>query len=622
MCDLCLAITSMVQRFKMASSAQSKSSLQDEVINYVFESTSSLWLSIKSGIDSNKNRCIESPSQLFHSLLISIVVIVLSMRLSRIQAWTRNAVRSWTGTTATANGVSSSSDNMNRNLSRLRTHFLAVFWLLRCAFWMSGPYFYAAYASKTMTDGEGNEQPLPIWLISQISLMGYAATVVFGPLFAKYCGRYGQKRGTIVSAFLFSVGSFSVYSNSIPVLFLGRALGGIGSTLLCSSPEAWLVSQAANHQASSPSFSSCKFLGETFGLAYAADSIVAIFAGQLAGVAANLRGPTGPFQLTPVFLVIGAFVAALCWGDAKPKQKEDVAVTRERSDESKQFSMADALEVMRQDLQIAFVGGVEACFEGAMYIFVLVWPPTLHQAIQEQYASSSAQITTPYGTIFSCLMACCMLGSTIFGAVTATTAARPNSFSRLSSLEVSTVMFLIVATLSLAIAAVTIQANETGSSNTTTGMRLLSLIISYFVFEACVGLYFPSISTLRSKFWPNSHRSILVSLVTVLKNALIVVVFLTYGKLGNTGALVVSTIALGIATVFMVGLILLEGRRRKAAIRKRFHRAVVKVMCVDAILHPSGFLSNLRGDETEGNICYEVENRRKSSASFSNGALY
>ena len=44
--------------------------------------------------------------------------------------------------------------------------------------------------------------------------------------------------------------------------------------------------------------------------------------------------------------------------------------------------MADALEVMRQDLQIAFVGGVEACFEGAMYIFVLAWPPTLHQAIQ------------------------------------------------------------------------------------------------------------------------------------------------------------------------------------------------------------------------------------------------
>ena len=68
----------------------------------------------------------------------------------------------------------------------------------------------------------------------------------------------------------------------------------------------------------------------------------------------------------------------------------------------------------------------------------------------------------------------------------------------------------------------------------------------------------------------------------------------------------------------MVGLILLEGRRRKAAIRKRFHRAVLKVM----ILHPSGFLSNLRGDETEGDICYEVENRRKSSASFSNGALY
>ena len=50
---------------------------------------------------------------------------------------------------------------------------------------------------------------------------------------------------------------------------------------------------------------------------------------------------------------------------------------------------------------------------GAMYIFVLQWPPALKAAIQASHFSAGAAI--PFGTVFSCFMASCLLGSTTFG---------------------------------------------------------------------------------------------------------------------------------------------------------------------------------------------------------------
>ena len=50
---------------------------------------------------------------------------------------------------------------------------------------------------------------------------------------------------------------------------------------------------------------------------------------------------------------------------------------------------------------------------GAMYIFVLQWPPAIKAAIQaSQYGAGSS---IPFGTVFSCFMASCLLGSTAFG---------------------------------------------------------------------------------------------------------------------------------------------------------------------------------------------------------------
>lgn len=189
----------------------------------------------------------------------------------------------------------------------------------------------------------------------------------------------------------------STKSNILGVLLAGRVMGGIGTSLLFSAPEAWLVGDAARNGLESS-------LGETFGLAYAGDSIVAILAGQMAGLAAGSRGPSGPFELSVGFLILGGLLAAFTW-------KENVAgnasaASEDEEDAGSKPTIRDAVKVVKEDPKIMLVGAIQSLFEAAMYIFVLNWPPAVSKAVSTYFAKfatdSSAAIGTPYGTVFSC----------------------------------------------------------------------------------------------------------------------------------------------------------------------------------------------------------------------------
>jgi hypothetical protein len=90
-----------------------------------------------------------------------------------------------------------------------------------------------------------------------------------------------------------------------------------------------------------------------------------------------------------------------------------------------------------------------------------------------------------------------------------------------------------------------------------TGLSVLAA--AFFAFEACVGFYFPSIGTLRSKYLPDEHRSITMNLFAVPLNLIVVAVYLQIARLGTTGALWCSASSLGLS--FLASLAL----RRKAA---------------------------------------------------------
>mmetsp|Transcript_1512 Transcript_1512/g.3935 ORF Transcript_1512/g.3935 Transcript_1512/m.3935 type:complete len:502 (-) Transcript_1512:971-2476(-) len=451
-----------------------------------------------------------TPTKLFNTSLLAVAMLTTTFKV--LQAVDSKKKES-------ASGAVESKKEKPESVKDLQRRFLSVFWLLRCADWLQGPYFYEVYASKIFGGA-----PASMAMISRLFLTGFASTALFGPSVGRAIDNYGRKKGTLAFSILYSIGALSTKSPLLMVLLFGRVMSGIGTSLLFSAPESWLVGESQK----SGDDPNGEYLGETFGLAYAGDSIVAIIAGQLASLAASRRGPTGPFEMSTGFLLAGGLLASLLW-------KENLAAKSSGDSDGSKPSIRDAIKVVRDDPKIMMVGGVQSLFEAAMYIFVLQWPPAIAAAVAKSFGEGAV---TPYGTVFSCFMACCLFGSTLFG-----------QFAKMKgpTTEGVTAGMLAIATIAMSTATFTVSSPSMANS-------LPALIASFFAFEACVGMYFPSIGTLRSKYIPDSHRSVIMNLFGIPLNVLVVSVFMFVKYLGVNGALGISSGALALATLCMIKL--------------------------------------------------------------------
>ena len=308
------------------------------------------------------------------------------------------------------------------------------------------------------------------------------------------------------------------------MLFAGRAVVGCALSLLFSAPEAWVAGEASRKNITN-------YLGETFGLAYTGDALVAIVAGKLASWAASMRGVTGPFDLSIVFLAAGAVVAGLFWKENKAVAAAAPAASSDGG--AKKGSIKEAFDIVRGDQKLVLVGAVQSLFEAAMYVFILQWPPAIAGAVSSYFGEGAM---TPFGTIFSCFMTCSLLGSLTFGKL----------LKRKNSMTEST------ATGMLAAAAASMGAGAYLTAGSTTS--LAGIMGALCLYEACVGMYFPAIGTLRSKYVPDDNKSVILSLFGIPLNTLVVLAYLFVKQLGMSGALGVSSAALAIATGCMAKL--------------------------------------------------------------------
>jgi hypothetical protein len=144
-------------------------------------------------------------------------------------------------------------------------------------------------------------------------------------------------------------------------------------------------------------------------------------------------------------------------------------------------------------------------------------------------------MAVPFGKIFSCFMVACLMGSTIFAF----------DSNRNKPIEKTASDMLLTATAAMFAAGYGIINGH-----------FAALLASFFAFELCVGVYFPTIGTLRSKYIPDSHRSIIMNLFGIPLNLIVVSVFLSISRLGIKGALGISAGALALATACSFGLVL------------------------------------------------------------------
>lgn len=407
---------------------------------------------------------------------------------------------------ARGGGGSASSIAYSSEQKTFQRTFLAVYYLAMTADWLQGPYVYALYSSYGFSKHD----------IAVLFVGGFGASMIFGTFVGAAADKLGRKRACLLYCALYIASCVTKHGKDYWVLMLGRLLGGVATSLLFSAFESWMVCE---HNARGYDGAS---LSDTFSLMYFGNSLCAILAGMVAEAAADAKkltqlagiwhygGYCSPFDLSALCLVVCAAM-----------------ITRRWSENYGSTTLKDAgcanldapLKQMRQSPSILMIGLVVSLFEGSMYIFVFNWTPAL---------SASMSTTPPFGFIFATFMVACMGGSSYFS--TAVGATPPEKLLR-------NVFFFSSFALALPLL-----------SNATS-----TLLVSFLLFEAAVGVYWPSIGTVKSQVVPEASRATIYNLFRVPLNAIVLGVLLN--DMSVNTAFMATAVMLLIAGVAQISLI-------------------------------------------------------------------
>ena len=134
--------------------------------------------------------------------------------------------------------------------------------------WLQGTNMYTLYSSYGVDVGT-------------LFLTGFLSSAVFGTFLGMYVDSWGRKLGCIIFCVLEIIINLMEHVPSMPLLLVGRVLGGISTSLLFTAFESWMVSE--HRKRGFPE----SLLASTFSIASWGNGFVAILAGFFAQYSAG-----------------------------------------------------------------------------------------------------------------------------------------------------------------------------------------------------------------------------------------------------------------------------------------------------------------------------------------------
>lgn len=329
--------------------------------------------------------------------------------------------------------------------------YLIVYVCAYFADWLQGPYVYALYESYGFSEDD----------IARLFVAGFATSGIVGPFVGTLADKCGRKNMCLAYFIIYIMSVFTKPFVRYDILMTGRVLGGIGTSILCTTFESWMVSEHKRRDYPQ------ELLDDTFAKSSFYNSMTAIVAGVSAQLVANEFGYVAPFALATIPLIAGVLLTFLLW---------ECDVSTQTLSKS---SILDSFRIL--DTNLIVLGLSQALFSGAMYVFVFLWTPAL--------GSTSA----PYGLIFSIFMVMISIGT--------------NIFKRYSNRVIYLPYWIMGgAAISCVITSVFITQEYV-------------VFASFAFFECICGIMFPTYGTLRSEYIPEEHRTTIMNIYRVPLNA-------------------------------------------------------------------------------------------------------
>ncbi|XP_058182303.1 uncharacterized protein LOC131300463 [Rhododendron vialii] len=403
--------------------------------------------------------------------------------------------------------------NTSQPFNSFKNNYLLVYSLMMAGDWLQGPYVYFLYSQYGFSKGE----------IGQLFIAGFGSSMLFGTIVGSLADKQGRRRACVTYCITYILSCITKHSPQYKVLMLGRVLGGIATSLLFSAFESWLVAEhfkrGFDQQWLSLTFSKAIFLG---------NGLVAIVAGLFGNFLVDSMnlGPVAPFDAAACFLAIGMAVILSSWTEnyGDPSENKDLLT---------QFK--GAAVAIASDEKIALLGAIQSLFEGSMYTFVFLWTPAL----------SPNEEDIPHGFIFATFMLASMLGSSIASRLMAHSSPKVESYMQIVFVVSAASLLLPIMTTFLVPA-----ANVKGGSISFSGCIQL---LGFCTFEACVGIFWPSIMKMRSQYIPEEARSTIMNFFRIPLNIFVCIV------LYNVNAFPI-TVMFGMCSIFLFVASILQRR--------------------------------------------------------------
>eukprot|EP00268_Persea_americana_P011145 TRINITY_DN1466_c0_g1_i5.p1 TRINITY_DN1466_c0_g1~~TRINITY_DN1466_c0_g1_i5.p1 ORF type:complete len:463 (+),score=66.20 TRINITY_DN1466_c0_g1_i5:462-1850(+) len=403
--------------------------------------------------------------------------------------------------------------NTTSAFNSFKNNYIVVYSLMMAGDWLQGPYVYFLYTTYGFGKGD----------IGRLFIAGFGSSMLFGTIVGSLADKQGRKRACITYCVTYILSCITKHSPQYKVLMLGRILGGIATSLLFSAFESWLVAEhnkrGFDQQWLSLTFSKAIFLG---------NGLIAIVAGLFANLLADTLGfgPVAPFDAAACFLAIGMAIILSSWTEnyGDPSESKDLLT---------QFK--GAAIAIASDEKIALLGAIQSLFEGSMYTFVFLWTPALSPNDED----------IPHGFIFATFMLSSMLGSSIASRLMARPTLKVESYMQVVFVISSVTLMLPIITTFLVP-----PSNVKGGGISFGGCIQL---FGFCTFEACVGLFWPSIMKMRSQYIPEEARSTIMNFFRIPLNIFVCIV------LYNVNAFPM-TIMFGMCSIFLFMASILQRR--------------------------------------------------------------
>ncbi|KAI9141020.1 hypothetical protein BKA69DRAFT_1076785 [Paraphysoderma sedebokerense] len=392
---------------------------------------------------------------------------------------------------------SSSSSAPDASFKSFQRNYWIVFWLMNGADWLYGPYLYSIY----------REYGLELDMISWLSVVGFLSSAILGTIAGTLSDKLGRKKMCLCYTVTFACSCVCLMFNDIKILTIGRVFGGVSTSLLFSAFESWMVSEHFSRGFDG------KDLSSTFSTAFFGNSIIAVLAGLYANAVVEKTGNNlAPFYSALVPIFIGALLILFSWTENYGGKSTNTKEEKKKS---------------QIGLPIYLIGIIQACYESAMYGFVFLFAPAMDDL------AAVTKTALPFGMIFATFMVHSMIGSQLCSIST----------TRNWSVEAIATPTFLVASASLALAS---QSKD-----------LSTIFYSFNAFETTVGLFFPLISSLRTKYVPESVRATVMSLFRVPLNLIVVGMLykVSYSPASTSSILLFAS---GLCCVALVSTILLK----------------------------------------------------------------